>query len=134
MRGLMMDRPLLISQLIDYGAEVHPTGSVVSRRVEGDIHRYSYVEARARIARLANALVAYGIKPGDRVATVAWNTYRHFELYFGISGIGAVCHCAVSGLEPMRAPARVLAVRLSANRLYIFNIIESVGTEDGKTE
>jgi 3-(methylthio)propionyl---CoA ligase len=90
--GVMMDRPLLVSSLIDYAAEVHATRPIVSQTVEGGIHRYTYREARARIARLANALIGMGIKPGDRVATLAWNGYRHFELYYAISGIGAVCH------------------------------------------
>jgi 3-(methylthio)propionyl---CoA ligase len=90
--GVMMNRPLLVSNLIDYAAEVHATRPIISQTVEGGIHRYTYREARARIARLANALIDMGIKPGDRVATLAWNGYRHFELYYAISGIGAVCH------------------------------------------
>ncbi len=116
MRGLMMDRPLLVSQLIDYGAEVHPTGNVVSRRVEGDIHRYSYAEARGRIAKLANALVAYGIKPGDRVATIAWNTYRHFELYYAVAGIGAVCHT----INPRLFPEQIVYVLNHAEDRLLF--------------
>jgi 3-(methylthio)propionyl---CoA ligase len=92
MRGLMMDRPLLIPALLDYGAEIHASGAIVSRRVEGDIHRYTYPEARRRVARLAHALRGLGIAPGDRVATLAWNGYRHFEVYYATSGIGAVCH------------------------------------------
>jgi 3-(methylthio)propionyl---CoA ligase len=90
--GVMMNRPLLISSLIDYAAEVHPGSQIVSQTVEGGLHRYGYREARARIARLANTLIGLGIKPGNRVATLAWNGYRHFELYYAISGIGAVCH------------------------------------------
>ncbi len=90
--GVMMNRPLLVSSVIDYAAEVHPDSQIVSSTVEGGLHRYGYAQARARIAKLANALLAGGIKPGDRVATLAWNGYRHFELYYAISGIGAVCH------------------------------------------
>lgn len=90
--GTMMERPLLVSSVIDYAAEVHPSQPIVSQAVEGGIHRYGYRDARARVAKLANALVRLGIKPGDRVATLAWNGYRHFELYYAISGIGAVCH------------------------------------------
>lgn len=90
--GVMMNRPLLISSLIDYAAEVHPDQPIVSSTVEGGIHRYGYRAARARIAKLANALTAMGVKQGDRVATLAWNGYRHVELYYAISGIGAVCH------------------------------------------
>jgi 3-(methylthio)propionyl---CoA ligase len=90
--GVMMQRPLLLSSLIDYAAEVHATRPIVSQTVEGGIHRYGYRDARGRIVKLANTLRAMGIKPGDRVATLAWNGYRHFELYYAISGIGAVCH------------------------------------------
>jgi 3-(methylthio)propionyl---CoA ligase len=90
--GVMMNRPLLLSGLIDYASEVHATRQIVSQTVEGGIHRYGYREASLRIAKLANTLRAMGIKRGDRVATLAWNGYRHFELYYAISGIGAVCH------------------------------------------
>ena len=86
LRGLMMDRPLLVSSVIDYAAEVFPDVEVVSQTVEGGIHRYGYRTARERIGRLANALIGLGIKPGDRVATLAWNGYRHFELYYAIAG------------------------------------------------
>jgi 3-(methylthio)propionyl---CoA ligase len=92
MRGLMMDRPLLIQSLIEYAAEYHGDREVVSRTVEGPIHRYSYAEAAKRAKQLAKALKRLGVKLGDRVGTIAWNGYRHFELYYGISGIGAICH------------------------------------------
>ncbi len=98
--GMMMNRPLLISSLIDFAGEVYGTIPMVSQTVEGGIHRYDYAASRKRIARLANALVAMGIKPGDRVATLAWNGYRHFELYYAISGIGAVCHTINPRLSP----------------------------------
>ncbi|RFA25782.1 long-chain fatty acid--CoA ligase [Alkalilimnicola ehrlichii] len=92
MRGLMMDRPLMISHIIEYAAANFPDQEVVSRMPEGGIHRYTYPEAAARSRQLANALRKLGVEPGDRVATVAWNTYRHFEIYYATSGIGAVCH------------------------------------------
>ncbi|MFO1056955.1 MAG: 3-(methylthio)propionyl-CoA ligase [Dongiaceae bacterium] len=92
MRGLMMDRPLLISSLIDYAARYHGDTEIVSRTVEGETHRYGYAEAEARSKRLAQALRRLGIGDGDRVGTLAWNGFRHLELYFGVSGIGAVCH------------------------------------------
>ena len=92
MHGLMMDMPLLIPSLIRHGAQCHGSVEIVSQTVEGPIHRYTYADAYARIRRLANALEAIGVGRGDRVATLAWNGYRHFELYYGISGIGAVCH------------------------------------------
>ena len=100
LRGLMMDRPLLVSSVIDYAAEVFPDVEVVSQTIEGGLHRYGYAQARERIGRLANALVGLGVKPGDRVATLAWNGYRHFELYFAISGLGAVCHTINPRLFP----------------------------------
>jgi fatty-acyl-CoA synthase len=92
MRGLMMDRPLLVSSLIDYAATYHGDTEIVSRTVEGGTHRYGYAEAASRARRLAQALRRLGVADGDRVATLAWNGFRHLELYFGISGIGAVCH------------------------------------------
>ncbi len=92
MRGLMMDRPLSIVSLIEFAAQYHGGTPIVSRAVEGSIHRYDYRRAYDRIQQLANALVRLGVRPGDRVATIAWNGYRHFELYYAISGIGAVCH------------------------------------------
>jgi len=100
LKGQMMDRPLLVSSLIDYAAEVHSTSQIVSATVEGDVHRQTYAETRARVARLANALLKLGVKPGDRIATLAWNTHRHFELYFAISSIGAVCHTINPRLFP----------------------------------
>ena len=90
--GRMMDQPLLIIDIVRHAAQAFPVSQVVSRTVEGPIHRYGYEEAYRRTAQLAHALKHLGIREGDRVATVAWNTYRHFELYYGVSGIGAVCH------------------------------------------
>lgn len=92
LEGRMMDMPMMISSIIDYAADVRTDNLIISNRVEGDIHRYTYADARGRAAQMAHALRELGIKQGDRVATMAWNGYRHFELYFAISGIGAVCH------------------------------------------
>lgn len=88
----MMDRPLMISDIITYAAEIRGDQEIVSARVEGDRHRYTYADLAGRAAQLAHALRGLGIGPGDRVATLAWNGYRHLELYYGISGSGAVCH------------------------------------------
>lgn len=90
--GQMMDRPLSIIALLQYAARCHATTEIVSRNCEGTIHRYGYGDAYARVQKLAHALVSLGVTPGDRVATLAWNNHRHFELYFAISGMGAVCH------------------------------------------
>lgn len=108
MQGMMMQMPLRIIEILQFAADVHPTGEIVSVRTEGDLHRETYVEAFQRTAQLAHALKALGIEEGDRVATLAWNGYRHFELYYAISGMGAVCHT----INP----------RLSAEQmLYIIN-------------
>ncbi|HEY2359326.1 MAG TPA: long-chain fatty acid--CoA ligase [Phenylobacterium sp.] len=92
LQALMMDRPLTLPSILEYAAQYHPDRQVVDRMVEGPIHRYGYAEALARTKRMANALIAMGVKPGDRVATLAWSTHRHFELYFAVTGIGAVLH------------------------------------------
>ncbi|MEH6343521.1 MAG: long-chain fatty acid--CoA ligase [Bermanella sp.] len=90
--GQMMSQPLIISDLLEYAARHHGNKTVISKRLEGDIHQYSYIEALARSKRLANALKKLGVQPGDAVGTLAWNGYRHLECYYGISGIGAICH------------------------------------------
>jgi 3-(methylthio)propionyl---CoA ligase len=92
MRGLMSERPLLISTIIEHAARYHGDVEVVSRLNDRSLHRYAYGEAERRSRRLARALLRLGIAPGDRIGTMAWNNYRHFELYYGVSGIGAVCH------------------------------------------
>lgn len=90
--GQMMHQPLRVGEILDYAADLYPDEGVVSATVEGGLHRATYPELRARVARLAHGLRAMGIGPGDRVATLAWNTHRHVELYYAIAGIGAVCH------------------------------------------
>jgi len=92
MLGVMSERPLLVSAILDHAAAYHRDTEIVSRSVEGTIYRHTYAEAERRSKRLARALLQLGIKPGERIGTLAWNTFRHFELYYGISGIGAVCH------------------------------------------
>ena len=92
MQALMMDRALTLPSILEYAAQYHPHRQVVDRLVEGPIHRYGYADALARTKRMANALLALGVRPGDRVATLAWSTHRHFELYFAVTGIGAVLH------------------------------------------
>ncbi|HVJ56026.1 MAG TPA: long-chain-fatty-acid--CoA ligase [Aliidongia sp.] len=89
---MMMNRPLMISSLIEHAARFHGDIEIVSREPDRSLHRYSYADAHRRSKQLAKALIRLGVREGDRVATMAWNTHRHFELYFGISGIGAVLH------------------------------------------
>ena len=100
MQGLMMDTPLLISAIIEHAARNHARTEIVSRTVEGPIHRYGYADAHARMKRLANALRGLGVEPSDRVGTLAWNTYRHVEVYYASSGMGAVCHTVNPRLFP----------------------------------
>jgi fatty-acyl-CoA synthase len=100
MLGLMQDQPLLISSLIDHAARFHPNGEIVSRTCEGSIHRCSYADIQRRSKQVANALTALGIQEGDRIGTLAWNGYRHMELYFGVSGMGAVLHTINPRLFP----------------------------------
>ena len=100
MLGLMQNHPLLISSLIDFAARHHGDGQVVSRRVEGDIHRCSWADVQRRAKQVANGLDALGIKAEERVATLAWNGYRHLELYFGVSGSARVLHTVNPRLLP----------------------------------
>ena len=100
MLGLMQNHPLLISSLIDFAARHHQDGQVVSRRVEGDIHRYTWADVQRRAKQVAKALDALGVKVGERVGTLAWNGYRHLELYFGVSGSGRVLHTVNPRLLP----------------------------------
>jgi fatty-acyl-CoA synthase len=92
MQGLMMDAPLMVSSLLEHAARVHGATAIVSRTVEGGIHRTNYAETHGRAKRLAKALARLGVKPGDRVGSLAWNTHHHFELFYGVSGSGAVLH------------------------------------------
>ena len=100
MLGLMQHQPLLISSLIEFAERHHPRGEIVSRRVEGDIHRCTYRDIAARSRQVANALETLNLAFGDRVATLAWNGYRHLELYFGVSGTGRVLHTLNPRLHP----------------------------------
>jgi prolyl oligopeptidase len=100
MYGQMMQQPLLISSLIVHAERHHGNRKVVSRRVEGDIHRATYLEIAQRSRQVAQALGALGVQAGERVATLAWNGYRHMELYCGISGLGAVMHTVNPRLHP----------------------------------
>ena len=100
MFGLMQQQSLLISSLIDFAERHHGDGEVVSRRVEGDVHRYTWADVANRSRQLANALDGLKLGQGDRVATLAWNGYRHLEMYFGVSGSGRVLHTLNPRLHP----------------------------------
>ncbi len=92
MFGQMQDVPLLVSSLIEYAEKFHAEQEIVTRTLQGPIHRYTYADAGRRARQLAQALLALGVKEGDRVGTLAWNTYRHLEAWYGITGMGAVTH------------------------------------------
>ena len=92
MLGLMQDWPLTVDKIIDHARACHGSREVVSRSLEGPIVRTTYGEIHGRAKRISNALIAMGVQPGDRVGTLAWNSARHMETWYGIMGIGAVCH------------------------------------------
>jgi len=117
--GQMMDCPLLISTIIEYAAKNYGASEIVSRRVEGDLHRYTYRECAARSRRLANALAALDIHIGDRVATLAWNGYRHLEAYYGVSGSGAVLHTINPRLHPEQI---AYIVNHAEDRILMFDL------------
>jgi acyl-CoA synthetase (AMP-forming)/AMP-acid ligase II len=111
MHGLMMDYPLTLDRILVHAARMYPRKRVISKLPDGSEHSYTFTDVHTRVKRLANALVALGVEPGDRVGTFAFNTYQHLELYFGIPGAGAVCH--------------TLNIRLPADQLvYIINHAE----------
>jgi len=100
MLGLMQDWPLLCHRIIDHAASIHGKQEVVTRSVEGPIVRTTYADIRARALKVSQRLTRDGVKLGDRVATIAWNTARHLECWYGIMGIGAICHTINPRLFP----------------------------------
>ncbi len=116
MQGLMQQRPLLLSGLIDHAAAFHGEREIVSNLVDGSTHRSNWRAVQQRAKRLANALEALGVRPGDRVATLAWNTHRHLELYFGVSGMQAILHT----VNPRLFPEQVSYILNHAEDGYVF--------------
>ena len=100
MLGLMQDWPLLCHRILEHAATIHGKQEVVTRSVEGPIHRTNYAEIHKRALKISQRLECDGIKLGDRVATIAWNTWRHLEAWYGIMGIGAICHTVNPRLFP----------------------------------
>lgn len=99
--GLMMKHELMISDLIEHAAKVHSTREIFSLNTDGkSTHTYTWADCAVRVRKLANALIKAGIKPGDRVATIAWNNYRHIEIYYAVSSIGAIVHTINPRLKP----------------------------------
>lgn len=116
MLGLMMNMPLLISSLIRHADREHGDTEIVSRTIEGPIHRYTFRDAHRRTRQLANALAGMGVTPGDRIATLAWNGFRHFELFYAISGVGAVCHT----VNPRLFHEQLIYILNDAEDQYVF--------------
>jgi len=116
MNGLMMQKQLLISSLIVHADRHHGDTEIVSRRVEGDIHRYTFRDCHRRARQMANALTGLSVKPCDRIGTLAWNGYRHLELYYGVSGMGAILHT----INPRLHEDQVAYIANHAEDQYIF--------------
>src|SRR5438132_14284331 len=116
MKGLMQNQPLLLSSLLKHAERFHSGTEIVSRTVEGPIHRYTYRDAARRTRKLADALRRHGVAPGDRVATLAWNTFRHFEIEHGVTGLGAVWHA----INPRLIPAQISYIANHAEDKVVF--------------
>jgi fatty-acyl-CoA synthase len=116
MHGLMMDLPLLVSGLIRHADRNHGDTEIVSKTVEGQVHRYTYRDAHARARRLARALAALGVRQGDRVGTLAWNGFRHYELYYAISGMGAV----INTVNPRLFADQIVYISNHAENVALF--------------
>ena len=117
MLGLMMDRPLLVSELLRHAERHHGAVELVTKTVEtGGIHRYTYRDAHARAKRLANALERLGVQRSDRVATLGWNNHRHFEIYYGVAGSGAVIHT----INPRLFPDQIVYIANHAEDKVVF--------------
>ena len=113
--GQMMDVPLNVSTLLAHAARYAADTEIVSRRIEGDIHRYTYRDCEHRAKQLAQALMRLGVAPGDRIGTLAWNGYRHLEAYYGTTGFGAVCHT----INPRLFPDQIAYIVNHADDRYV---------------
>ena len=134
--GLMQERPLMISDMIEFAAVNHAKEEIVSRTVEGPIHRYTYKDCAARSRQLAKALTGLGVQQSERIATLAWNGYRHMELYYATSGMGAVCHT----INPRLFPEQIAYIANHAEDKYIFTdltfvpLLEKIASEISSVE
>ena len=114
--GLIMDKPLMISSIIEHAARYHTATEIVARTIEGGLHRYTYGQAHNRIRQLAHAITRLGMRPGDRVGALAWNTHRQFEMFYGVSGTGAVLHT----VNPRLAPEQLVYIINHAEDRLLF--------------
>ena len=116
MHGLMQNMPLMIPSLIRHAERNHGDTEIVSRETTGGIHRYTYRDAHRRSRQLARALIALGVKPSERIASLAWNNHRHFELYYGVSGMGAI----LNTVNPRLFPEQITYIINHAEDTYVF--------------
>ena len=116
MHGLMQEWPLLAHTILDHASRMHGKREVISRSVEGPIHRITYADLRTRSLKLSQRLAADGVKLGDRVATMAWNTWRHLESWYGILGVGAIYHT----LNPRLFPEQIAWIMNDAEDKMLF--------------
>lgn len=116
MLGQMMDRPLLTTEILKHASRNFRNTEIVTRTVEGPIHRYTIGDSEKRICKLANALIAMGVKKGDRIGVIGWNTYRQFEMYYAVGGIGAILHT----INPRLGPENAAFVINHAENDYLF--------------
>src|SRR6201993_3962564 len=127
MLGQMMQMPLLISSLIRNADRYHGDTQIVSRLTEGGIHRYTYTDAHRRARQLARALGSLGVRPGERIGTLAWNNHRHLEIYYAVSGTGAVCHT----INPRLFPEQIAYIINHAEDSYVFFDISFIELIEG---
>ena len=92
MLGLMQNWPMRVSRILDHAAKYHASREIISRSIEGPITRSNWAEVRTRTIKLAQALVRLGVRPGDMIGCMAWNTTRHLEVWYGVPGAGGVLH------------------------------------------
>ena len=116
MLGLMQEQELLISSLLEHAVRSHPNAEIVSRTSEGPLHRTSYAEVARRAAQLAHALRRLGVMQGERIGTLAWNGYRHMELYYAVAGMGAVLHT----INPRLFQEQIEYIVRHADDQYVF--------------
>jgi acyl-CoA synthetase (AMP-forming)/AMP-acid ligase II len=116
MNGLMMNQPLLIKSIIEFCDKVNPAVEIVSVTADNPRHRYTYRDAFARSRQLANVIASWGLQHGDRIATLAWNDYRHFEAYYGVCASGYVCHT----INPRLFPEQVEYIINHAEDQWVF--------------
>ena len=116
MHGLMMNRPLMISALLQHASQNHSDTEIVSRLPVGGTHRYTYHDAHHRSRQLVRVLLSLGVKAEDRIGTLAWNTHRHFEIYYAVSGMAAICHT----INPRLFPEQIAYIVNHADDRFIF--------------